>query len=555
MKVGQSKGMYSLSRDAQQRLDAAAEAAGIPSLLLMERAGSAVSEYIHYEYEISTPVHIFCGKGKNAGDAYVLARLLLASSYAVEVWELDSLAARKSELAGSDSGIMRRALRGMGLEPKPVKQFIKDYRSGKINFYASDSGVLLVDGLLGTGYDSKRPFSKELRELAWLLRSICEEPYVQLLSIDIPSGVDAKSGLVDEYALFADVTVTFEYPKTGMLSYPGLMHSATTDEVTLGLSESFLEQFWAGESQFVGRNEFLGMAEILPKRAADAHKGMFGKGLLICGSRGMAGAAILAATAALRSGLGLLTALVPKSIYAACLQAAPSVMWQEMAEKPSELREQLSALLEGKSAVLFGSGSANLSQSKIKLVLELLRDVDLPLILDAEALNYLGAHTEFATVFFRSRPAGTVLTPHPGEFARLAPDLLSDNVSRLEQAATLARRFAVYLVLKGMGSVVAAADGRISVNQSGNSGLAQAGSGDVLAGILLAFASLAELDLYQAVQLGVFLHGLTAEVPVGGKAIYALGAEHLVEKIPLALQMLSHPEAFIDSLSQETYED
>lgn len=547
--------MQTLSRAAQQRLDRAAEAAGIPGLILMERAGSAVANYIEEHYESDFAVHIFCGKGKNAGDAYVVARLLFASLFDVHVWEYDPLSARKAELAQTDSGIMRKAMRGMGLEPKAVNKFLSKVAHKSIDFMLEDTEALVVDGLLGTGYDSKRPLDEGLAALCAVLNELQVAEYIQIISIDIPTGVDATNGLTDPFALTADVTVTFEYNKTGLISFPGETHNRKIVDVSLGLSDPFLDAFWKNESSFVDFPDFFDIAKLLPPRPTHAHKGNFGKSLAICGSAGLAGAAVLAARAAMSSGLGMLTALVPAGIYAACLQAAPAVMWVEMQEDEAIFSGQVEALLKGKSSVLFGSGSAELSPAQMKLIFDRLASLTVPLILDAAALNYLGEHPLFAEQFFAERQGPTLLTPHPGEFATLAPDLAREDLSRIEQAESLARRYQAHVVLKGAATVLASPQSRISINRTGNSGMAKAGSGDVLAGMILAFLAYTKQDAFAVLQLAVFAHGLAADLIKKGSSIYAVSAEAMIESIPEALEILSHPEEIIDAILSNSEED
>ncbi len=547
--------METLSREAQQRLDRAAEAAGIPSLILMERAGSAVADYIKEHYESNFVVHIFCGKGKNAGDAYVVARLLLAALFEVHVWEYDSLSARKAELAKTDSGIMRKAMRGMGLEPKAVSKFLSGITRKNIDFLAEDTEALVVDGLLGTGYDTKRPLEEKLAALCAKLNELQAAEYIHIISIDIPTGVDATTGLTDPFALTADVTVTFEYNKTGLISFPGETHSRKIVDVSLGLSESFLEAFWKKESTYVDYPDFLDIAKLLPARPRHAHKGNFGKSLAICGGAGTAGAAVLSAKAAMRSGLGMLTALVPRSIYAACLKAAPAVMWVEMQEEDDDLAAQIEALLKDKSSVLFGSGSTELTAAQMEIILHQLENSPAPLVLDAAALNYLGENKTLAEHFFKQRLGPTLLTPHPGEFSRLAPDLAREDISRIEQAERLAKRCRAFVVLKGAATVVASPHDQISINRTGNSGMAKAGSGDVLAGIILAFSALGQPDSFAVLQLAVFAHGLAADLIKRGASIYAVSAEAMIESIPEVLEILSHPDEIIDAILSDQEED
>ncbi len=529
--------MYTLTREAQQRLDAKAEEQGLPGLLLMERAGSAVARHILALCPRETPVFIFCGQGKNAGDAYVLARVLLAADYQVRLWEIAPDRAKAAELAGSESGSMRRALRAMGLEPKPLPQ--EDY---SLNAFFSDlnkiGSVFLVDALIGTGYQSSRLLAGLWSKVTQALNTLQKNPAVTLLSIDIPTGVDANSGRVDAAAIQADRTVSFEYPKTGMISYPGRGQCGEIVLEGLGLSPDFLSSFWQNERQYVSWVQSEDFSSDLPERDATAYKNQFGHVLLICGSRGMAGAAILAARAALQSGVGLVSALVAEDIYAACLTALHSVMWRPYSRDASDFEVGLTELMKGKAALRFGTGTSQMPKWQLKAVLKAAERFPAPVLLDAEALNYLAENADYAVDFFANRVSETILTPHSGEFKRLAPDLNEKAEGRLELARILADRVKAYVILKGAATIVATPEGKLAVNSSGNSGMAKAGSGDVLAGMLLALCARPGTEIERDIQLGVFAHGLAADLQKNAAGVYSVCAESILERIPEALDVI-----------------
>lgn len=529
--------MYTLTREAQKRLDAKAEAQGLLGLLLMEQAGTEVFKQLIALTSPDVAVHVFCGIGKNAGDGYVLARLLRAADYEVHVWELSTEKSEAAEQAKSDSGQMRRALRAMGVAPQEVPQ-----APSALNTFFETLGqtkkMLFVDALIGTGYRLSKPLTGLWAQITQAINDLKESNKTKILSIDIPTGVDANTGLVDASAIQADWTVSFEYPKTGMVVYPGRALCGEIFVEGLGLSPSFLNSFWQNETHCVHWIKASELSCILPERSDSAYKNQFGHALLICGSTGMAGAALLAAAAALQSGIGLLTALVPEDIYPACLSALPSVMWQPFAKASDDFEAQVISQLEGKSALLFGSGAAHMPAWQIKTILTVTQDFPAPVILDAEALNYLAKNEDYASRFFEARAGTTVLTPHSGEFKRLAPDLDEMQEGRLAVAHTLAQRSHAYVVLKGAGTVMATPQGDLSVNGSGNRGMAKAGSGDVLAGMLLALCSNKDIKLEKCIRLAVFAHGLAADLQMNASGVYSVCAESILQRIPEALEIL-----------------
>lgn len=496
--------MKTLSREAQAKLDRMAVECAYPLLLLMEGAARSALELLREVAPDLDKVALFCGTGNNAGDAYALARLLLAEGHSPIVFSL----VEKANLSPC-ALTMREAYVGQG----GLVEAMEAMSETELEAYFSETanrtwrGYILVDGLLGTGYRQERPLAGLLRVATCAMNRLRLEQGVQVLALDLPSGVDANSGAADEGAVEADWTISFVWPKTGIVTYPGRMKAGCIKVGSIGLSERFCEAVLAEEALVEWVDEAF-VRRVAPQRKADWHKGQFGKGLMICGSPGQLGAAILAGQAALASGLGYLYAFVPESLYEAAVSALPSVLWQalpmalyeeEAANRlsPAQLEAEWRSILEPYraqvSTLLCGSGLGRMARSSLGALTRVLLSMDEKrLILDADALNVLSMESDWKQLLLSrlerqesSRCCGgeVLITPHPREFQRLFGDLPG---SRLEQAEAVGREGIVQCILKGAGTVLAFSSQKLLVNSSGNAGMGKAGSGDALAGILLA---------------------------------------------------------------------
>jgi len=460
---------------AQMRAaDAAAAAAGMPTLLLMEAAGRAVADAVRERFPAAHTILVLCGKGNNGGDGYVAARFLQGSGCAVEVLEM------APDPAGEDAAAARRALLAHGGAPAPLD----DHRLAA----ALERCDVVVDALLGSGLD--RPLRGALK--AWVERVTASE--LPVVAVDVPSGVSADAPTPPGTHVRAALTVQLAGAKRASAFYPARSAFGDVLVVDIGIPRQVLEQ-----ASRVTLLDAATVAPWLPVRPADAHKYSAGTVLVVAGSERYLGAAELACRAAYRGGAGLVTL--------AASARAPSG-WPEVVFEPLRWTDasplDVVGALDPKRAQVAVVGPG-LDPAAVPWLPLLLPELAGAVVLDAGALEP-GAELQEAV-----RAHGrAVLTPHVGEAARLLAhstgDVLDDP---LAAAAALAERYAAVAVLKGASTVVAAPDGRLAVSTRGHPGMATGGTGDVLAGLLGAL--LTGGDPFERACVGVFLHGRAGE--------------------------------------------
>ncbi|HVA77987.1 MAG TPA: NAD(P)H-hydrate dehydratase [Candidatus Binataceae bacterium] len=497
---------------------------GVDSYALMTRAGEAVASALAERFPdaIRTGVLVVCGKGNNGGDAMVAARRLLQGGVAVRVvllgWggDLKGDAARAhDELAGA-GGVIVQSPDESDLEaafgPRPGA---------------------VIDGVFGTGLNAS------VRGVARAAIARMNALGAPIVAVDIASGVDSDSGAIMGAAIAAALTVTFGYAKFGHLSYPGAAHCGELGIAEIGFAPEAIREI-------APRGLFYEAADArahLAPRAVDAHKGKFGHPIIIAGSRGKSGAAILASRAALRTGAGLVTAAIPESIQPIVAGAQPEMMTEAVAERDGHFAGATAAgtlahLLLGKSAIVFGPG-AGMNEDTIEILAWLLREgvaPARPMLIDADGLNALAA---LGAATAASAAGPLVMTPHPGEMARMLGSSAAEvNANRIGAARRLAELTGACVLLKGARSVIADATGRVIVNSSGNPGMATPGMGDALSGIIGALMA-AKMAPFDALALGVFLHGHAADRVA--KRLGAVGyiAGDVIDELPAARAALA----------------
>jgi NAD(P)H-hydrate epimerase len=499
----------------------AASEYGMPTLLLMENAGRAVSEralrMLRKRKNSAAPprVQVLCGKGNNGGDGFVAARHLLNRGARVECL----LAGDPAEVRG-DARVNMELLEKLGLPVQPRA-------GGTAPRLDAD---LLVDALLGTG------FRGEPRGPVGAMITAINEAGLPVLAVDLPSGLDADTGRPASLCVRATETVTFGLPKVGLLGYPGRALAGKLAVANISLPHPLLEH----EAL---RAEWITSARagpLWPARDPLAHKGGSGKLLVLAGSVGLTGAATLCCEAALRSGVGLVTLGIPASLNDALevklteAMTLPLPETETRAHSPESLpiiRERL----EGTAALAAGPGFGRHPRSG-ELLRALAADCPVPLVVDADGLNLLSPARE------NTFPAHCVITPHPGEIARLlGTEVAAVESNRLETAREAAARFGCVVLLKGPATVVAAPDGRLGINSSGGPALATGGAGDVLTGMVAACLARG-LEPYEAAAAAVYLHGVAGDV--AGERFGAPGAiaGDVVAAIPEALRRLQAGE-------------
>ncbi len=498
---------------------------GIPGAVLMEEAGRGAVRLLDaagWLENLDDEILLFAGKGNNGGDAFVVARVLfLAGYFRIKV----ALLAPGAGLSG-DAKINHDAFVNLGGE---VLELLDEESWLKLKS-TMPSSKLIVDGLLGTGLKSA------VRGLYAEVIAAINEFSGPVLALDIPSGLDADSGLPLGDAVRATATATFAFGKPGLFVAPGCEYSGQVEIVDIGIPQN-----WAVEEKDsiqLLTADFC--RKLLPETAVlgNIHKGSRGHLLTFAGSPGKSGAGLLAAGAALHCGCGLSSLALPQTLAGQLEGRNPALMLLPLPEAaPGLIRElsgaELKEICSGKTALAIGPG-LGLNEAAAALVKTLLHESSLPVVLDADALTLLAENPD---IIPKNRPQ-TILTPHPGEMARLLKCKTADIQNRrLAAAAELAADLGVYVVLKGAATVIAAPDGALSINSSGNSLLATAGSGDILTGIIGSFLAQGLLSL-PAAQAGVFLHGMIADKLMAAGFRYGVTAVELERVLPETLSML-----------------
>ncbi|MBS1798564.1 MAG: NAD(P)H-hydrate dehydratase [Acidobacteria bacterium] len=471
-----------------------AEEAGTPLSALMEAAGAAVAAFCRRQYPAARRIVALCGKGNNGGDGVVAARLLLQAGLDVRVVLLGKASEVKGDTATALSRLRAEAPYTLLLE-------IEDEKALTGVFKDKDGVDLLIDAVVGTGF--RRP----LRGLPEAARSIVNTLDAPVVAVDLPSGWNADSmEQSDEGAYRADAVVTFTAPKLahvfGYLTAGPVVVAPIGSPDSVVCSDNNLN--WTGSSKAIAEKP----------RGPNSNKGRFGHVLVVGGSYGTAGAPAMSSVAALRTGAGLVTAAVPKSIVNLVAGIAPELMVRPLEEGPDGAialadldGARLDALLERITVLAVGPGLSQRGDAK-SVARELLAKTKLPLVLDADGLNALDGCSDLLDGAGRT----LVLTPHPGEMARLTGlTVKAVEADRIGLARRFATEHKLTLVLKGWRTLVAHPDGRIAVNTSGNPSMSKGGSGDILTGIVAAMLAQYSGDVSSAVEAAVYLHGLAGD--------------------------------------------
>lgn len=500
---------------------------GIPGPVLMERAGLSVALRIRELYE-KRKVIVLAGGGNNGGDGIVVARDLFSRGWNVRVL----LLAREGKL--SPDCLLQYRIAGKTGVPIEFRKAVtsKDLHS-----------AVVVDAILGTGIN--KPVTSPVSDImGFLNKSDC-----QVISVDIPSGLSADTGAIMGEAVRADFTVTFGLPKAGHLLHPGAEYTGKLFVEDIGFPPELLRS----ESLKIQTFERDDAAALLPERPAYSHKGDYGHVLVVAGSRGKTGAALMTAKSCLRSGAGMVTIGVPESLADIFQSRVTEEMILPLPDTGSGILSEkaypeIADFLNRRGDVL-AVGPGLTSGAHISNLMErLLTTITVPAVLDADALNALSGKR----AILKKAKAPLVLTPHPGEMARLnreaegkaqgAKGSDSDLRAKVEQdrinsARSFAEDTGTYLVLKGVPTVISEPEGRTFLNTTGNPGMATAGSGDVLTGVIAAFLGQG-LNPIDAALLGVYLHGLSGDIAASKRGMHSLTASDIIEHMPDAFLSL-----------------
>jgi ADP-dependent NAD(P)H-hydrate dehydratase / NAD(P)H-hydrate epimerase len=490
------------------------EEVGIPAIVLMENAGRQVVAAMEATFEElgSSRVAVLCGRGNNGGDGFVVARTLAQRGLDALVFLFGRVADVRGE-ARTNLEILGR----LGLTVVEIT----DEQEWELHFSDISQCDLIVDALFGTGLTAP---------LAGMMETVVADVNgspIPVVAIDLPSGLSSDTHEVVGEAMEAALTVTLAAPKLSLVLPPAERHTGDLVIADIGIPETVIEELEEPHLELLTREM---MRELVQPRGAEAHKGDFGRVLVAAGSTGKTGAAHLCAIGALRSGAGLVTIAAPRGVQPVLAAMAPEYMTEPLDETPEGGIDfaALDRVLELRGDVLVCGPGLGQGEGTVAFVHGLIERTGLPLVLDADALNALAG--EAARLQARDG-LDIIITPHPGEMARLTGLTVEEvQASRIEIARNFAAAHGVHVVLKGHRTVVAVPDGRVSINLTGSAGLATGGTGDLLAGMIGAwFAQL--MDAEAACKLAVYLHGLAGDLAEADEGEVAMVASDVAARL------------------------
>ena len=482
---------------------------GIPGILLMENAGMRVVEALEERFEDleNLTIGILCGKGNNGGDGFVVARQLIQKGNYPFIF----LLGREEDVAG-DARTNLNILKAIGYPPTVIA-YSEEWDEEKVELLDAD---IIVDALLGTGLT--KPVSGLYGDVIDSLRE--DFPRAEIISIDLPSGLPADSAHPIGPAVEADATITFTAVKPCLVLSPNQEYAGDVILADIGNPAELLDSPEL-QMDLIVAEEFAASVRV---RFSDTNKGDYGKVLVIGGSAGKTGAAAMAGQSALRSGAGLVTVATPPNVLPIVAASMPELMTAPLPER----NDGIALLLEGKTVLAIGPGLGS-DKSTQKIVRDVIREARVPTVVDADGLNAYAGHQDELRGD-DTRPV--IVTPHPGEMARLiGKDIEYVSLHRIDVARDFATTNNVFVVLKGFRTVIAAPDGSIYLNITGNPGMATGGTGDILTGMIAGIIAQEQFGtLVERLCLAVYLHGLAGD----------LAAEELGEETMVATDILRY---------------
>jgi hydroxyethylthiazole kinase-like uncharacterized protein yjeF len=496
---------------------------GIASYTLMTNAGEAVANAAveKFRTRIADGALIVAGKGNNGGDGMVTARKLHQDGVKVRTILLGKASALKGDAARAHADFVSTGGKVTEVETEAGLHDAVRERPG-----------IVIDAIFGTGLNA---------EVSGLPRSAIEKINalkVPSVAVDIASGVNSDAGAVMGAVVEAALTVTFGFAKFGHVSYPGAAHCGELKIVDIGFAPQAIDEI-APKGLFLEAKDIRGW---MTPRTDNSHKGMFGHVMVIAGSRGKAGAALLASRGALRAGAGLVTAAIPNCVVDVVASGQAELMTEAIADRDGHFdgraaTEALSSLIKPMSSIVVGPG-IGVSDGTEDLIAWLIAEAvqpDRPILIDADGLNILA---QIGPEKLRNAKGPVVLTPHPGEMSRLLGVSTKEvNADRITAAKKLVEATGAVVLLKGAHSVIAAPSGEVYVNSTGNPGMSTPGMGDALSGMTGAFLGQG-MDALKALAFGVFLHGYAADRVAQryGRVGYIVG--DLLDELPRAIDTL-----------------
>lgn len=482
----------------------------IKSVDLMERAAKAITRAVAEEWTTHTPVVVFAGPGNNGGDALAVARLLTNEGYKVRTY-LFNITNHLSD----DCVTNRQRL----LDGRHAKDFTEI--TAKFDPPELTADTLVIDGLFGSGLN--KPLAGGF---ASLVKYINQSP-AKVVSIDVPSGLMSEDNTYNVRAniIHATLTLTLHEKKLAFLFGDAQQFIGRLKVLDIRLSQEYIQKT---EAQYYVLEESDVRSRLL-HRDDFAHKGNMGNALIVAGSYGMSGAAILATRACLRSGAGKVTVHTPKKNYGVMQISVPEAVLH-MDHEETAFTEAVDT--DGFDALGIGPGLGCQETTAIAMIAQI-RRAQCPIVADADALNILASHR----AWMQQLPKGIIMTPHPKELDRLTGSPANADFERLHRTRELAQSLQAYIILKGHNSALCLPDGQVVFNPTGNSGMATAGSGDVLTGIITALLARG-YHQHNACIVGMYLHGLAGDIAVKTLGKESLTASDIIDYLPQAFQLL-----------------
>lgn len=482
----------------------------IESIDLMERAAKALTRAIMDEYSSLMPVIVFAGPGNNGGDALAVARMLAENNYTVTVYLFNVSGKLSNDCAVNKVRLM---------DNRRVKNFIEVRQ--EFDPPVLEEGMLIIDGMFGSGLN--KPLAGGFASLVKYINSSA----ATVVSIDVPSGLMTEDNTYNVRAniIHADLTLTLQHVKLAFLFKENQPYIGRLKVLDIRLSKEGIQKLDANYTMLEEND----VRQMIQPRSAFAHKGDMGHALLIAGSYGMGGAAVLAAKACLRAGCGKLTVHSPKKNNMVLQISVPEAIIQ-LDREETTFSEPIDT--EEYHVVGIGPGIGTSEQTAIAMISQIRRS-QCPIVADADALNMLGTHRSW----MQQLPKGMILTPHPKELDRMEGNS-ADSYERLVKASNLAERIQGYVILKGHYSALCMPDGHVIFNSTGNAGMATAGSGDVLTGIITGLLARGYKQA-EACLLGMYLHGLAGDIAAKELGEESLIASDLIQYLPKAFKRLN----------------
>ncbi len=521
--------MYLVTAEEMQKMDKETiESFGIPGMTLMESAGRGAYTMLVQIFPniFLQKVGIIAGRGNNGGDAFVIARYLMEKGINTNIFILGP----KKKISGD-------AKANLDL----IEKLMKKHKTCSIREIIDQDGFnkakskllhhdIFIDGILGTGLNSDvRGFFKDVI----LALNNSKSP---VFSIDIPSGLNADTGKPMGISINATATATFAHPKIGHILHPGDKHTGELEVVDIGIPNFITKQFNPKLNLLEERD----VNKLFLPRNSESHKGNFGHVLILAGSPGKTGAAALAANAAMRCGTGLVTLGVPQSLNPSVEPQITEAMSYSLPDKGQGILiesafEKIVEISKYKDVIAIGPGIGTDKSTK-KLIAKLVKTINIPIVMDADCLNLIAENPQI----LKKAKADIILTPHPGEMARLSNTTTTQiQENRLESARNFSSEFGITIVLKGANTIISLADKKAYICPVGNPGMASGGMGDVLTGMVAGFRAQG-FSSENASIAGTYIHGLSGDILAESMGTFGFLASDMITTIPKAIDQLIH---------------